>query len=132
MSYHYTKIDDLILNDKPLYFRTPLTDKFTRATTFSEKYLYYHSPTILDNNSKIEPVLLGKFVKVSRRSSGCPYYEYNYSVYEFQLGTVDCSPDGKTDGHIYLVGIPDSNEGMVAVDLLFYNSWHVFIKMLKC
>jgi len=126
MSFHYTKIDGLILDNKQVYFRTPLTTVFTRATTFSDKYSYFHSPSSNNPDSNIKT--LGKFVKISRHSSGCPYYEHNYSVYEFELGTVDCSPDGKTDGHIYLVGIPDSNEGMVAVDLLFYNDWPVFFK----
>ena len=126
MSYHYTLINNLIFNESQLYFRTPLTREFTRATTFSDKYVYYHSPSYIDNNPASDIKPLGKFVQISRRSSGCPYDDYDYSVYEFELGTVDCGTDGQTDGHIYLSGIPDSNDGMVSVDSMFYNGWPVF------
>ena len=130
--YHYTKIADLTFNDKSLYFRTPLTNKFTLATAFSDKYLYYHcpsKPTIeKDKYNTVEQDIkkLGKFVNVSRRSSGSPYDDYDYSVYEFELGTVNCKPDGRTDGNIYLVGIPDSDEGMTPVDSMVYKGWPVF------
>jgi hypothetical protein len=124
MQYHYTKIDDLMFNDKQLHFRTPLTKQFTRATAFSEKYLYYHSPVSILHTSEINP--LGKFVKVSRQSSGSMYDDYDYSVYEFELGTVKCKRDGRTEGDIYLVGIPDSNEGMTLVDNMKYRGWPVF------
>ena len=126
MSYHYTKIDDLILNNQQLYFRTPLTTVFTRATTFSDKYLYFHSPSL--NNIETDNKSLGKFVKLSRRSSGSPYDDYDYSVYEFELGTVNCKPDGQTDGHIYLIGIPDSDDGMTIVTSMVYKGWSVFFK----
>lgn len=126
MQYHYTKIDDLLLNDKQLYFRTPLTNKFTRATAFSEKYLYYHSASSTVNNFESDIKTLGKFVKVSRQSSGSMYDDYDYCVYEFELGTVKCKRDGRTEGHIYLVGIPDSDEGMTPLDAIVYKGWPVF------
>jgi hypothetical protein len=124
MSYHYTKIDDITFNDVELYFRTPLTTVFTHATIFSDKYLYFHSPS----SSKTDPNIksLGKFVKLSRMSSGCPYADYDYSVYEFELGNVNCKQDGRTDGHIYLIGIPDSNDNMYPVDCMVYKGWPVF------
>ena len=124
MSYHYTKIDDLTFNGVELYFRTPLTTVFTHATIFSDKYLYFHSPS----SSKTEPNIksLGKFVKLSRMSSGCPYADYDYSVYEFELGSVNCKRDGQIDGEIYLVGIPDSDEGMTLVENMSYKGWPVF------
>ena len=125
MSYHYTKIDDLTFNGVELYFRTPLTTVFTHATIFSDKYLYFHSPS-MENNPASDIKTLGKFVKLSRRSSGSPYDDYDYSVYEFELGTVNCKPDGQTDGHIYLIGIPDSNDNMSQVDCIVYKGWPVF------
>ncbi len=130
--YHYTKIDELLYNGESLYFRTPLTNKFTLATAFSDKYLYYHcppKPTIeKDKYNTVESDIkkLGKFVRVSRRSSGSPYDDYDYSVYEFELGIVNCKPDGRTDGNIYLVGIPDSDEGMTLVPSMVYKGWPVF------
>ena len=124
MQYHYTKIHDLLINDKQLYFRTPLTKQFTRATEFSDKYLYYHSPLSIIHTSEITP--LGKFVTVSRRNSGSMYDDYDYSVYEFELGIVKCKRDGRTEGDIYLVGIPDSDEGMTLVDNMKYRGWPVF------
>lgn len=124
MTYHYTKIDDLLFNDKQLYFRTPLTKELTRATAFSEKYLYYHSPIDIIHTSKLNS--LGKFITVSRRSSGSMYDDYDYSVYEFELGIVKCKRDGRTEGDIYLVGIPDSDEGMTLVDNMLYRGWPVF------
>ena len=131
MQYHYTKIDDLLINDKQLYFRTPLTKEFTHATAFSDKYLYYHSPSDTVNNSESEIKKLGKFVKVSRRSSGSIYDDYDYSVYEFELGSVNCKRDGRTEGHIYLVGIPDSDEGMTLVDNMKYRGWPLFYNALN-
>ena len=128
MNYHYTKIDDLTLNNSQLYFRTPLTNKYTRATEFSEKYLYYHSQSSTVNNSESEIKKLGKFVKVSRQSSGSMYDDYDYSVYEFELGNVNCKQDGRTDGHIYLIGIPDSDDGMTIVTSMVYKGWPVFFK----
>jgi len=127
MSYHYTKIDDLMFNNSQLYFRTPVIKLLTFATTFSEKYLYYHSPSFKTSPTS-DIKTLGKFVKLSRRSSGCPYDDYDYSVYEFELGNVDCDTNGKTDGHIYLIGIPDSDEGMTPVDSMVYKGWPVFYK----
>ena len=123
MSYHYTKIDDLTFNNSELYFRTPLTTVFTRATTFSDKYLYYHC---LSSKVNYDPDVksLGKFVKISRHSSN----DYDYSVYEFELGIVKCKQDGRTDGNIYLVGIPDSDEGMMPVDNMLYHRWPIFYK----
>jgi hypothetical protein len=126
MNYHYTKIDDLTLNDSQLYFRTPLTTVFTRATTFSDKYLYYHCPPTIENKPDPDIKTLGKFLKVSRQSTGSMYDDYDYSVYEFELGIVKCKPDGRTDGEIYLVGIPDSDEGMTLIDNMSYKGWPVF------
>lgn len=126
MQYHYTKIDDLILNDKQLYFRTPLTKELTRATSFSDKYLYYHSKLNIIHTSELNS--LGKFVKVSRQNSGSMYDDYDYSVYEFELGIVKCKQDGRTEGEIYLIGIPDSDEGMTQVDNMIYHGWPVFYK----
>ena len=131
MQYHYTKIDDLLINDKQLYFRTPLTKEFTHATAFSEKYLYYHSQSSTVNNSESEITPLGKFVTVSRRNSGSIYDDYDYSVYEFELGTVKCKRDGRTEGHIYLVGIPDSDEGITLVDNMVYKGWPVFYNAIN-
>ena len=128
MSYHYTKIDDLTFNNSQLYFRTPLTTVFTRATTFSDKYLYYHSYSATVN-SESDVKSLGKFLKVSRQSSGSMYDDYDYSVYEFELGIVKCKPDGRTDGEIYLVGIPDSNEGVTHLASMLYHGWPVFYKI---
>jgi hypothetical protein len=124
MSYHYTKIEELVFNDKPLYFRTPLTKEFTRATSFSNKYLYYHSPSSILHTSEVNS--LGKFITVSRRNSGSIYDDYDYSVYEFELGIVNCKQDGRTDGDIYLIGIPDSDEGMTPMDNMMYRGWPVF------
>lgn len=124
MSYHYTKIDNLKFNDSQLYFRTPIITLFTLATIFSEKYLYYHIPSSNKTGTNIKS--LGKFVKLSRHSSGSPYDDYDYSVYEFELGTVNCKPDGQTDGNIYFIGIPDSDEGMTPVDSMVYKGWPVF------
>lgn len=121
MNYHYTKIDELVFNDKSLYFRTPLTTVFTRATTFSDKYLYYHCP-LSKVNYDSDVKSLGKFVKISRDSS------VDYSVYEFEFGTVKCKQDGRTDGNIYLVGIPDSDEGMTPLDNMLYYGWPLFCK----
>jgi hypothetical protein len=130
MLYHYTKIEDLVFNDKPLYFRTPLTKELTRATTFSEKYLYYHSYSSTVNsatvNSESDIKTLGKFITVSRRNSGSIYDDYDYSVYEFELGIVNCKLDGRTDGDIYLIGIPDSDEGMTPMENMLYRGWPVF------
>jgi hypothetical protein len=128
MNYHYTKIDDLTFNNSQLYFRTPLTTVFTRATTFSDKYLYYHSYSATVN-SESDVKSLGKFLKVSRQSSGSMYDDYDYSVYEFELGIVKCKPDGRTDGEIYLVGIPDSNEGVTHLASMLYHGWPVFYKI---
>jgi len=128
MTYHYTKIDELMFNELQLYFRTPLTNKYTHATAFSDKYLYYHSPSFSVNNSESDIKTLGKFSKLSRQSSGSMYDDYDYSVYEFELGTVKCNPDGRTDGNIYLVGIPDSDEGMTLVENMIYKGWPVFYK----
>ena len=124
MNYHYTKIDNLVFNDKSMYFRTPLTTVFTRATTFSDKYLYYHCQPTIDNKPDPDIKKLGKFVKISRHSSN----DYDYSVYEFEFGTVKCKQDGRTDGNIYLVGIPDSDEGMTPLDNMLYYGWPVFYK----
>ena len=118
MLYHYTKIEDLVFNDKSLYFRTPLTKELTRATSFSDKYLYYHSPSSILHTSEVNS--LGKFVKISRDSS------VDYSVYEFESGIVNCKRDGRTDGDIYLIGIPDSDEGMTPMDNMMYRGWPVF------
>jgi hypothetical protein len=121
MPYHYTKIEDLVFNDKPLYFRTPLTKDLIRATAFSEKYLYYHSPSSILHTSEVNS--LGKFIKVSRRNKDD---DYDYSVYEFELGIVNCKRDGRTDGEIYLIGIPDSDEGMTPMENMLYHGWPVF------
>jgi hypothetical protein len=90
--------------------------------------LYYHSQSSSVNNSESEIKKLGKFVKVSRRSSGSMYDDYDYSVYEFELGIVKCKRDGRTEGHIYLVGIPDSDEGMTLVENMTYRGWPIFYK----
>jgi hypothetical protein len=121
MPYHYTKIEDLVFNDKPLYFRTPLTKELIRATAFSDKYLYYHSPSSILHTSEVNS--LGKFITVSRRNIDD---DYDYSVYEFELGIVNCKRDGRTDGDIYLIGIPDSDEGMTPMDNMMYRGWPVF------
>ena len=34
--------------------------------------------------------------------------------------------DGRTEGEIYLVGIPDSDESMTLVENMFYKGWPVF------
>lgn len=128
MSYHYTKIDDLTFNNSQLYFRTPLTTVFTHATAFSDKYLYYHCPPTIENEPDPDVKKLGKFVKISRHSTGSMYDDYDYSVYEFEFGTVKCKQDGRTDGNIYLVGIPDSNEDMTLLTSMVYKGWPVFYK----
>lgn len=123
--YHYTKIDELTINGLSLYFRTTICKDMIRATTFSNKYLYFHTPSILHNNAS-DIKTLGKFIQVSRRSSGVIYDDYDYSVYEFELGSVNCKRDGRIDGEIYLVGIPDSDEGMTPVENMCYKGWPVF------
>ena len=123
--YHYTKIDELTINGLSLYFRTPLCKDMIRATTFTNKYLYFHTLSILHNNAS-DIKTLGKFIQVNRCSSGSIYDDYDFSVYEFELGSVNCKRDGRTDGEIYLIGIPDSDEGMTPVDKMFYREWPVF------
>lgn len=124
MSYHYFKIDDLILNDKELYFGTLLTTVFSHATTFSQKYLYYQ---LRHHKTDIAYVGLGTFVNMSRRSSGSQYDEYDYNVYEFTLENIKCKQNGQPD-NIYFIGIPDSNENMCQVDSMFYKGLPVFLK----
>ena len=89
MPFHYTKIENLSLNDKPLYFRTPLTKEFIRATIFSEKYVYFHTTSLLENEST-DTKCLGNFIKMNKlkneddiiNKDRLPFY------YEFQLGNV--------------------------------------------
>lgn len=124
MSYHYFKIDDLILNDKELYFGTLLTTTFSRATTFSEKYLYYQ---LRHHKTDITYVGLGSFIKIHKQNSGYIYqdqYEH-YNVYEFTLENIKCKQNGQLD-NIYFIGIPDSNENMCQVDSMFYKGLPVF------
>jgi len=123
--YHYTKIDDLTFNELTLYFRTPLCKDMIRATAFTNKYLYFHTPSILNNNAS-DIKTLGKFIQLTRRNSGSIYDDYDFSVYEFELGSVNCKRDGQTDGEIYLIGIPDSDEGMTLIENICYKGWPVF------
>jgi hypothetical protein len=118
MSYHYTKIDDLTFNGVDLYFRTPLTTAFSRATTFSQKYLYYQ---LRHHKTDIAYVGLGSFIKMSRHSSGSIYQDQ----YEFTLENIKCKQNGQPD-NIYFIGIPDSNENMCQVDSMFYKGLPVF------
>ena len=39
---------------------------------------------------------------------------------------MNCKRDGQIDGEIYLVGIPDSDEGMTLVENMSYKGWPVF------
>ena len=128
MSYHYTKIPDLTYNKCPMYFRTPLSKEMTRATVFSEKYLYFHSPSMI-NNPASDIKTLGKFITISRHNSGSPYDNYDYSTYEFELGNVNCKQNGQPDGEIYLIGIPDSDEEMILIDTILYWGWPVFFTL---
>jgi hypothetical protein len=127
MQFHYTKIENLSFNDSPLYFRTPLTKEFIRATIFSEKYVYFHTTSLLDNDMT-DTKCLGNFIKMNKlknedeiiNKDRLPFY------YEFQLGNVYCNKNGKTEGEIYLIGIPDSNENMIQLENIFYKDWPVF------
>lgn len=129
MPFHYTKIDDLSFNDIPLYFRTPINNTMTRATTFSEKYIYFHTQSIINNDvSNIK--CLGNFIKMNKfrnedettdeNKDRLPFY------YEFQLGNVYCNKNGRTEGEIYLIGIPDSDENMIQLENMFYKECPVF------
>lgn len=128
MSYHYTKIPDLTYNNCPMYFRTPLNKEMTRATVFSEKYLYFHSPS-MKNNPASDIKTLGKFITISNNNSGSSYDNYDYSTYEFELGNVNCKQNGQPDGEIYLIGIPDSDEEMILIDTILYWGWPVFFTL---
>jgi hypothetical protein len=127
MQFHYTKIENLSFNDSPLYFRTPLTKEFIRATIFSEKYVYFHTTSLLDNDMT-DTKCLGNFIKMNKlknedeiiNKDRLPFY------YEFQLGNVYCNKNGKTEGEIYLIGIPDSDENMIQLENIFYKDWPVF------
>jgi hypothetical protein len=111
-----------------MYFRTPLNKEMTRATVFSEKYLYFHSPS-MTNNPASDIKTLGKFITISRQNSGSLYDNYDYSMYEFELGTVKCKQNGEPDGEIYLIGIPDSDEEMILIDTILYWGWPVFFTL---
>ena len=127
MQFHYTKIENLSFNDSPLYFRKPLTKEFIRATIFSEKYVYFHTTSLLENEST-DTKCLGNFIKMNKlknedeiiNKDRLPFY------YEFQLGNVYCNKNGKTEGDIYLICIPDSNENMIQLENVFYKDWPVF------
>jgi hypothetical protein len=128
--YHFTKIEHLTFNNCPMYFRTLLTKEMTRATIFSEKYLYFHSFSVSvsnSNNLMIKP--LGNFIRISRHNSGSHYDNYDYNVYEFEFGTVNCKQDGQLNGEIYSIGIPDSDEGMTPVENMFYKECPVFFTL---
>ena len=120
MTYHYFKIDDLTFNGLELYFGTPLTTAFSRATTFSQKYLYYQ---LRHHKTDIAYVGLGSFIKIHKQNSGSQYEHYN--VYEFTLENIKCKQNGQPD-NIYFIGIPDSNENMCQVDSMFYKGLPVF------
>ena len=123
MSFHYTKIENLSFNGSPLYFRTPLTKEFTRATIFSEKYIYFHTISSLVNEST-DTKCLGNFIKMSKIKDEDTDNIINKDrllfYYEFQLGNVYCNKNGKTEGEIYLIGIPDSDQNMVQLENIFY------------
>uniref|UniRef100_A0A6C0IFJ4 Uncharacterized protein n=1 Tax=viral metagenome TaxID=1070528 RepID=A0A6C0IFJ4_9ZZZZ len=123
MPFHYTKIDDITFNGSPLYFRTPINNNMTRATIFSDKYIYFHTPSILHNNAS-DIKCLGKFVKMNIRNKNNS--DDFIQFYEFESGTVDCNKNGKTDGELYLIGIPDSGENMIQLDHILYRDWPVF------
>jgi hypothetical protein len=124
MSYHYFKIDDLTFNGLELYFGTPLTTAFSRATTFSQKYLYYQ---LRHHKTDIAYVGLGSFIKIHKQNSGPIYQDQDqyYNVYEFTLENIKCKQNGQPD-NIYFIGIPDSNENMYQVDSMFYKGLPVF------
>ena len=127
MQFHYTKIENLSFNDSPLYFRTPLTKEFTRATIFSDKYVYFHTPTTVDNDMK-DIKCLGNFIKMNKLTNEDDFINKNRLpfYYEFQLGNVYCNKNGKTEGELYLIGIPDSDENMIQLENIFYKDWPVF------
>ena len=132
MPFHYTKICDLTFNNSTMYFRTPCTKDMPIATIFSDKYMYYHSlfPNVNTCRSASDMTYLGKFVKMDRRGSCSIYADYDYSVYEFESGSVNCKQDGRIDGEIYMVAIPDSDDGMETIENMLYRGWPVFFKLL--
>jgi hypothetical protein len=113
MSFHYTKIDDLSLNDSSVYYKTPFNNNMTRATTFSEKYIYFHTPSIIDNTTT-DIKCLGNFIKMNKFKNDDEIKDENKDrlpfYYEFQSGNVYCNKNGRTEGEIYLIDIPDSDD----------------------
>lgn len=125
MPFHYTKIDDLSFNDTPLYFRTPVINTMTRATIFSDKYIYFHTQSIIDNDmSNIK--CLGNFIKMNTLKNENEIKDRLPFYYEFQLGNVYCNKNGRIEGEIYLIGIPDSDENMIQLENMLYKDWPVF------
>ena len=125
MPFHYTKIDDLSFNDTPLYFRTPVINTMTRATIFSDKYIYFHTQSIIDNDmSNIK--CLGNFIKMNTHKNENEIKDRLPFYYEFQLGNVYCNKNGRIEGEIYLIGIPDSDENMIQLENMLYKEWPVF------
>uniref|UniRef100_A0A6C0I836 Uncharacterized protein n=1 Tax=viral metagenome TaxID=1070528 RepID=A0A6C0I836_9ZZZZ len=122
MSFHYTEINDLTSNGVTLYSRIPIDDKMKRAVYFSYKYLYFYSLSVSDT-SDTKP--LGKFIKMNISD---PNENGVYSIYEFENESINCNQDGSINGNIYMIAIPDSDEGMTPVENILYKGFPVCFK----
>ena len=116
MNYVYTKISHLKYKGFDLFYKSEIDTKAQAATIFNDKYEYfYKSPYNADPIKE-----LGKFQRLSKRSSNLRYNDYDYAVYEFTNDYISC--DEKKN--LYCTGIPESGENMIKVDQMLYLDLH--------
>ena len=118
-SFHFIQIDYMEHNGFEMYYKKPVNTCINKVNIFSDKYIYY-----LKNANSEEFKSLGKFIGVGKISSGSPYHDYDYDVYNFDKEQVLCSKKHL----IYCSGIPDSEENMVIIQNITYQGFEVYYK----
>lgn len=117
MSY-FVLIDNIKYKGYNLYYKKPIDVSIHTATEFNDKYIYIYK----DPYTKITPKTLGKFIRMSKRSSNCYWDDHDYEVYEFTNGYIPVSDKDNICCH----GVSESDENMTLVEDMDYLGFPVY------
>jgi hypothetical protein len=118
-SYVYKKIPNFTYQGAQVYYKQPVSNSLIQAREFSAYYNYYY----IFSSTKDEK-FLGKFKGMRMRDSGRREDDYSYQIYEFENGEIPIDEIKQ----IYCRNIPCSDENMILIPELAYETMPVFYK----
>ena len=118
MNFTFVKINELKHKGLNTYYKKPFEGLMQPAEEFNDKYRYFYNDEQLNG---VKP--LGKFVGMSKRSSGSYSYDCDFDVFEFENNEiVFCNKKQ----YIFCVENQYYNENMTLIEDTLYNNYPVY------